>query len=126
MRKIGFTLGLFLLVSLCVAGAYAAGPAEGKKKKEAGAYNGSVAELDLKAARMVVAQDKSDLAMVFNTSRAKAGPGYKDLNEVKVGDPVDVKFEAKVGVIYALEVAKGKKVAGEPKPAAKVPHPAAK
>lgn len=118
MRKIGFTLGLFLLVSLFAAGAYAAEPAKEKKKKEAGIYNGVVAELDLKANRMVVALNKSDLAMVFNTSRAKAGSGYKELSEVKLGDQVKVKFEAKVGVIYALEVSKEKSEA-EAKPAAK-------
>lgn len=124
MRKIGFTLALFLMVSLFAAGAYAAGPAEGKKKKEAGVYVGTVAEVDLKANKMVVAQNNTDLAMIFNTSRAKVGSGYKDLAEVKVGDQVEVKFEAKVGTIYALDVAKGKKVAGEAKPAAKAPHPA--
>lgn len=123
MRKLGFTLALFLMVSLFAAGVNAAGPAEGKKKKEAGAYVGVVAEIDLTANKMVVAQNSSDLAMVFNTSKTKLGSGYKDLAEVKVGDQVEVKFEAKVGTIYALSVSKGKKVAEK----AKQPtHPATK
>lgn len=123
MRKIGFTLGLFLLVSLFATGAWAAEPTKEKKKKEAGIYNGVVSELDLKANRMVVAQKNTDLAMVFNTSRSKAGSGYKELGEVKVGDQVKVKFEAKVGIIYALDIAKGKKPAEEANPAARTPHP---
>lgn len=36
MRKFGITMGLFLLVSLFAAGTYAAGAAEGKKKKRRG------------------------------------------------------------------------------------------
>lgn len=109
MRKIGFALGLFLLVSLFIAGAAAAGPAVAKKRNKAGIYSGEVAELDLKTKKMVVAQNNTDLAMVFNTGRARVGSGYKELGELKVGDQVNVKFEAKVGVIYALTVARGKK-----------------
>jgi hypothetical protein len=123
MRKIGFTLGLFLLISFFATGTYSAGPAEGKKKKAEGVYAGVVAELDQKANRMVVAQNNTDLAMVFNTSKAKDGSGYKELSEVKVGDQVKVKFEAKAGIIYALDVSKGEK----PVAKAKQPtHPAAK
>lgn len=123
MSKIGFTLGLFLLVFLFAAGTYAAGPADGKKKKAAGVYAGVVAELDLKANKMVVAQNNTDLAMVFNTSKAKAGSKYKDMAEVKVGDQVEVKFEAKAGIIYALDLSKGEKPAAK----AKQPtHPATK
>ena len=121
MRKICFTLGLFLLFSLFAAGTYAAGPAEGKKKKEVGVYVGVVAELDLKANRMVVAQNNTDIAMVFNTSKAKAGSGHKEL---KVGDQVKVKFEAKTGILYALDVSKGEQLAAEEsKPAARAKQP---
>lgn len=74
-----------------------------------------VAELDLKVNRMVLAQNNTDLAMVFNTSKAKAGSGYKELSEVKVGDQVKVKFEAKAGIINALDVSKGEKPAAKAK-----------
>lgn len=123
MRKIGFTLGLFLLVSLFAAGAYAAGHTEGKKKNEAGVYAGVVTEIDLKGNRMVVTKNNTDLAMVFNTSMANAGSGYKDMNEVKNGDQVEVKFKAKVGNIYALTVAKGKKNSEIEKTVANASHP---
>lgn len=125
MRKIGLTLGLFLLVSLLAAGVYAAGhPTAGKKKNEAGIYKGIVTELDLKKSKMILTKTNTDLAMVFNISRAKAGSGYKDLSELKVGDQVAVKFEAKVGIIYALTISKDNKVGEEAKAAAKAPHPA--
>jgi hypothetical protein len=122
MRKIGFTLGLFLLISLFVAGTGNAGAAEKKTKNGAGAYAGEVLELDLKANRLVVAQNNTDLAMVFNTSRARAGFGYKRLGDVQVGDQVTVKFEGKSGIIYVLDIAKGEKPAAKPTPAKK-PHP---
>jgi len=123
MRKIVIALGLVFLVSLFAAVACAASPAEGKKKKEAGVYAGTVAEIDLKTNRMVVALDNSDLAMVFNTSRATAGTGYKDLAEVKVGDRVELKFEAQVGIIYALSISRRNMEAEQTIPADKLQPP---
>jgi hypothetical protein len=121
MRKIAVTLGLSILVSLLVAGACSAGATDGKNKKEPGVYSGEVTELDLKTSRMVVAQNNTDLAMVFNMSKAKAGSGYKELADLKMGDQVTVKFEAKVGIMYALKVSKGEKPAPRTKPTGK-PH----
>lgn len=124
MRKFGFTLVLSILVSLFAAGVYAAGhPPVEKKKKEPGVYNGIVTELDLKKNKMIITKKNTDLAMAFNTERMKAGSGYKELGEVKTGDQVVVKFEAKVGIICALTISKDDKVAEEAK---KAPHPATK
>jgi hypothetical protein len=109
MRKIAFTLGLFLLVSLFATGAYAAGPAEEKEKKVA-IFNGLVVEIDIKAKTLTVAKANSELGMLLNTSRAGFSSGYKDIGDVKVGDQVTVKFETKIGTIYALDIAKGKNV----------------
>lgn len=117
MMKIKATC-LLLLVSLLVAGACAAGSAEeGKKKNKTGIYVGEVVDVDNKSHKMLLAKRNSELAMVLNTSRAKVGPGYAGLSEVKVGDRVEVAFEAKVGQMYALKVSKSKKEAlDEPKP----------
>lgn len=118
MRKISYTLGLFLLVSLFAAGAYAAGPAKGKERKVA-LYNGLVVAIDNKAKTLTVAKANSELGMLFNTSRAAFSSGYKNIGDVMVGDQVTVKFEAKIGTTYALDIAKGKKAAKEAKPTTK-------
>ena len=127
MRKIVPVLGLFLLGLLLGAGICAAAPAEARKetkneaKKEAkkesrqtAKYVGEVTEILLDKNKLLLAKPKSNLAMVLNTGKAKFGPGYSKLEDVKVGDPVEVTVETKVGTMYALTVAKGKKEA-EPK-----------
>jgi len=122
MRKIGFTLGSFLLFSLFAAGAYAAGPAEEKEEKVA-TFSGLVVAIDLKEKTLTVAKANSELGMLLNTSRAAFSSGYKNIGDVTVGDQVTVKFETKIGTIYALDIAKGEKVQNESKPAAKANQP---
>lgn len=126
MRKIGLSFGLFLLGSLLSAGLCAAAPTEAKKGatkeanqqakqeiKKTASYVGEVTEVDPEKNRLLLAKPKSSLAMVLNASRAKFGPGYSRLSEVKVGDQVEVTVETKVGTMYALSVGKGKKEAAE-------------
>lgn len=125
MKKVVPALGLFLLGSLLGVGICAAAPAGAKKEtkneakkesKQTAKYVGEVTEILLDKNKLLLAKPKSSLAVVLNTSRAKFGPGYSKLEEVKVGDPVEVTAETKVGTMYALTVAKGKKeAAGEPK-----------
>jgi len=113
MKKISVAFGLFLAVSVFAAapcfaetGTPPAAPPKAAKKAEKtpGAYVGEVLEMDSKANRMVVAPKDSEIAMVLNTSKVKKG-----LDEVKVGDWVEATFEAKVGTMYALTVAKARK-----------------
>ena len=113
MKKISVAFGLILAVSVFAAApcfaetapSPAAPPKAAKKAaKTPGAYVGEVLEMDSKANRMVVAPKDSEIAMVLNTSKVKKG-----LDEVKVGDWVEATFEAKVGTMYALTVAKARK-----------------
>lgn len=123
MRRIGIVLGILLLASLFTTGVHAAGSPEAKKKRTA--YAGTVTQVDPKAKTMVVTMSGTDLAMLFDAGRAKFVSGYKELEEVKVGDGVEVSYEVKSGVTYALLVSKVKKDAGaakSPNPV-KAPHP---
>lgn len=113
MKRITVAFGLFLAVSTfaavpcfaATAAATAAAPEAAKKaEKKTGTYIGEVMEIDQKAKKILVAPKNSEIAMVLNTSKVKKG-----LDEVKVGDWVVATFEAKVGTLYALKVAKAKK-----------------
>jgi len=118
MKKIGLVLGMLILAATSAAGPCAAEPAAGPaaikgeqkaEKKKTGTYLGEVMEVDLKANKMLVAPRNTSLAMVLNTSRVKNIAGYAGLGEVKAGDWVETTFEAKVGTMYALTVARAKK-----------------
>ena len=117
MKKITLVLAMLILTAAFAAGPCAAEPAtdsaatkKDQKKteknavKKTGTYVGEVMEIDQKSNKIVVAPKNSEIAMVLNTSKVKKG-----LDEVKVGDWVEATFEAKVGTMYALTVAKARK-----------------
>ena len=117
MKKITLVLAMLILTAAFAAGPCAAEPAtdsaatkkdqkktEKKAVKKTGTYVGEVMEIDQKFNKIVVAPKNSEIAMVLNTSKVKKG-----LDEVKVGDWVEATFEAKVGTMYALTVAKARK-----------------
>lgn len=120
MKRTSVVFGLFLVVSVFAAAPCLAEPAAPpatapaaatatpqkaakKAEKKTGTYLGEIMEIDLKANKMLVAPKNSSLAMVLNTSKVKKG-----VDALKVGDWVEVTFEAKVGTMYALTVSKVK------------------
>lgn len=84
-------------------------------------------EIDLKANKLLVAPKNSSLAMVLNTSNVKKVSGYAGPSDIKAGDWVQATYEAKVGVMYALTVAKAKEPEeakkSAPKPGKPTNHP---
>lgn len=132
MKKITLVLAMLILTAAFAAGPCAAEPAtdsaatkKDQKKtvkkavKKTGMYVGEVMKIDQKSNKIVVAPKNSEIAMVLNTSKVKKG-----LDEVKVGDWVEATFEAKVGTLYALTVAKARKPEGSKKTGPKREKPA--
>lgn len=128
MKKITLVLAMLILTAAFAAGPCAAEPAtdsaatkkdQKKTVKKTGMYVGEVMKIDQKSNKIVVAPKNSEIAMVLNTSKVKKG-----LGEVKVGDWVEATFEAKVGTLYALAVAKARKPEGSKKTGPKREKPA--
>jgi len=92
------------------------GPAPAPEKKAAPkvktmSYNGDVTKVDAMAKTIVVKGKKGD--MTFDVSMAKWKP-YKDMAEVKEGDPVMVRYMEKEGKMMASSVTKGKPSGAKP------------